>query len=524
MSRAVNPPAPVLVVDDEPGARGVMAAALSTAGFAVVEAEGGDHALRLLAHEPFAAVVLDHVMAGLDGIEVLQWIRRSPSIALTPVIMVTGRDDTADIVTGLASGADDYVVKPFDPDELVARVQAQVRGRQGWASVVDFEVERRKALTEAARSAGSSGPIEQAAMQLCDGLLSIPGTTGAALAEVVGEGLVALASKGREPFDMLGGSVVSPQVARRLVRRARQGPWLEPTIDTHTSDATSVAVAPVTVDDEMVGLVLATADPDSGRAAFDQLLAVAIDFAAIAAGVFGSTLQASASRDRVRAQFLELAERHGFVTLFQPVVDLHDRSVVGYEALTRFDIDDATEQVFATAARVGAGTAVELRTLEAAIDEAASLPDDAWLALNVSPTLVLRGHELQQRLAGARRPTVLELSELEPVADYAELREAVTRLGSRVQLSVDDAGSGFAGLGHILALRADFVKVDRSWIAGIDADPARRALVAGIQNFADETGAAVIAEGIETVEELDTVRRLGIRFGQGFLLGPPTSA
>ena len=70
--------------------------------------------------------------------------------------------------------------------------------------------------------------------------------------------------------------------------------------------------------------MLATAEPPAGRAALDQLLAVTIDFAALASGVFGSSLRASAGRDRERQHFLALVERHDFSTVFQPVVDLDD--------------------------------------------------------------------------------------------------------------------------------------------------------------------------------------------------------
>ena len=76
-------------------------------------------------------------------------------------------------------------------------------------------------------------------------------------------------------------------------------------------------------------------------------------------------------------------------------------------------------------------------------------------------------------------------------------------------------------LAHILALRAQYVKLDRSWIQGIETEPAKRALVAGLQGFAAETGASLIAEGIETAAQLDAVRALGIAYGQGYLLGRP---
>jgi EAL domain-containing protein (putative c-di-GMP-specific phosphodiesterase class I)/DNA-binding response OmpR family regulator len=511
----------VLVVDDDHRARRLVAETLAGAGFGIVEAEGGDHALRLLAVETFSAVILDRSMPGLDGIEVLQWIRRTPATSLLPVIVVTGHDEVDDIVAGLSGGADDYVVKPFEPDELVARLRSQLRGRAGWAQLVAQEVERRTALTEAARSAAAAGPVEQAALELCDGMLRLPGTSGTAVVEIVGDGLVQLASKGDDPLVLLGGTDGTGGVARHLVRRARHGAWLEPVVDHATESSTSVAVAPIAVDDLVVGMVLAAPQTTTSRTGADQLLAVAIDFAALASGVFGPTLQAAARRDSAQQRFVAMVERHDFVTMYQPVVDLDEGITVGYEALTRFADEPATEEVFSGAALVGAGTTVELRTLEAAIAESDELPPDAFLALNVSPTLLMDGDALFDRLAPVERPVVIEVSELERVLDYTALRRAIDRLGTDVQLSVDDAGSGFAGLSHILALRAQYVKVDRWWIAGIDRDPARRALVAGLQSFAHETDSRLIAEGIETAEELEAVRRLGIRLGQGFLLGAP---
>lgn len=513
--------APILVVDDDRSARALVTETLRGAGFDVIEAEGGDHALRLLAVEDFAAVVLDRSMPGLDGIEVLAWMRRTPPTALVPVIMVTGRDEVADIVAGLGGGADDYIVKPFEPDELVARIRAHLRGHAGWTDLVAKEVELRTALTDAARSAGGAGPVDQAAFQLCDGLLRLPGTGGAAVVEIVGDGLVTLATKGDDPTALLGCTEGEGPLSRHLVRRARHGAWLEPVVDHATESSMVVALAPVTVDDWTVGIVLATPDQTVSRSGSDQLLAVAIDFAALASGVFGPALHAIARRDSAQQRFVSMVERHEFLTVYQPVVDLDDDTVAGYEALTRFSVDEATQDVFVGAALVGAGTTVELRTLEASIAESVELPRSGFLALNVSPTLITENDALAPLLDTIDRPVVLELSELEPVADYRALRRAIDLLGTQVQLSVDDAGSGFAGLSHILTLEAEYVKVDRWWIAGIDTDPARRALVAGLANFACETGATLIAEGIETDGELDTVRRLGIRLGQGFLLGAP---
>jgi EAL domain-containing protein (putative c-di-GMP-specific phosphodiesterase class I) len=96
-------------------------------------------------------------------------------------------------------------------------------------------------------------------------------------------------------------------------------------------------------------------------------------------------------------------------------------------------------------------------------------------------------------------------------------------VGANIRLSIDDAGSGFASLRHILRLEPAFVKLDRSWVHGVDGDPARQALIAGLRHFADQTGAQLIAEGIERVEERDTLLDLRVDYGQGFLLGRPAA-
>ena len=101
------------------------------------------------------------------------------------------------------------------------------------------------------------------------------------------------------------------------------------------------------------------------------------------------------------------------------------------------------------------------------------------------------------------------------------LREAVATLGQGIQIAVDDAGAGFASLRHVVELRPNYVKLDIGLIRGIGEDDARQALVAGMVHFANETGCALIAEGIETEDELEALQQLGIRLGQGFLLGRP---
>jgi EAL domain-containing protein (putative c-di-GMP-specific phosphodiesterase class I) len=191
------------------------------------------------------------------------------------------------------------------------------------------------------------------------------------------------------------------------------------------------------------------------------------------------------------------------------------------EALTRFTDGVRPDVQFAEARRLGLGLALERATLGAAIEAARDRPLEVALSVNVSPDIVLHDPALPELLAVADRSIIIELTEHERIDDYEAVRSAFARLGPDVRLAVDDAGSGYASLRHILSLRPTFVKLDMEWVRGIADDPIRRALVSGLAYFASETGCELIAEGIETEDERIAILELGIRLGQGYLIGHP---
>jgi DNA-binding response OmpR family regulator len=120
-------PARILVVDDEPNIRKVVTSYLRADGFEVLEAADGDAALAAAAGVAPDLVILDVMLPGRDGIEVLRELRRTSDVY---VIMLTARADETDRLVGLSVGADDYVTKPFSAKELVARVKAVLRRRR----------------------------------------------------------------------------------------------------------------------------------------------------------------------------------------------------------------------------------------------------------------------------------------------------------------------------------------------------------------------------------------------------------
>ena len=129
MSTAAAQPAParILVVEDERDIAALVAYHLTKEGYRVRTAEGGTEALEAAAAERPDLLVLDLMLPGFSGYEVLQEIRRRPELAEVPVVVLTARRDEADRVKGLELGADDYVTKPFSPRELVLRVAAVLR-------------------------------------------------------------------------------------------------------------------------------------------------------------------------------------------------------------------------------------------------------------------------------------------------------------------------------------------------------------------------------------------------------------
>src|SRR6266508_6022005 len=129
----------VLVVDDEPHIRTVLRRYLEADGLAVAEAADGEAALAALRENPPDLVLLDVMLPGIDGIEVLRQLR---SFSDAYVILVTARTEEIDKLVGLGVGADDYVTKPFSPREVTARVKAVLRRERGGASAGDEAVLR----------------------------------------------------------------------------------------------------------------------------------------------------------------------------------------------------------------------------------------------------------------------------------------------------------------------------------------------------------------------------------------------
>lgn len=230
------------------------------------------------------------------------------------------------------------------------------------------------------------------------------------------------------------------------------------------------------------------------------------------------------TRRRWTTRIRRVLDGGGPTMVFQPIADLRDGRVVGAEALARFEGDPRrTPDIwFQEAWAVGLGVELELVAVQAALTHLRELPRGAFLSVNVSPVTVA-SPALEKIVAdvGGER-VVLEVTEHARVEDYDALWEVRDALRARgMRLAVDDAGAGFASLRHILRLGPDIIKLDAFLTRGIDGDPVRCALASALVSFAARIGAMLSAEAIETEKELEALRALGVRYGQGYLIARP---
>jgi EAL domain-containing protein (putative c-di-GMP-specific phosphodiesterase class I) len=233
--------------------------------------------------------------------------------------------------------------------------------------------------------------------------------------------------------------------------------------------------------------------------------------------------------EQLRTDLERLIESQKVEVAYQPIFDLRTNRCVGLEALARFPKRfPGTHETLRAARELGLNFELERLLISRAWDAVERIGPDQFLALNVTPGVLLelarRANERDDRDGLPLSRLVVEITEHAAIDSYSALLERLAPLRELgLRIAVDDAGAGYASLRHVLELRPDFIKLDRSLCNGIAADHARRVAASGLVMLARDLGAQVIAEGIECDEDLTAVRELGLDAAQGFLMGEPSS-
>ncbi len=232
------------------------------------------------------------------------------------------------------------------------------------------------------------------------------------------------------------------------------------------------------------------------------------------------------------AQFFTILESGSIKTVYQPIVSLENGSVYGYEALSRIDIPNCLldiETLFKMAAQKQKLWELEMLCRTKALQSAVCKPASAKLFINVDPNII---HDAKLK-AGFTREKLLEygldpgdiifeITERSAVSSMEIFTASVTHYQAQhFKIAIDDFGSGYSGLNRICACSPDFIKIDMELVRNVHQEAMKRSAISAVARFCREAGIKVIAEGIETEEELKTLIGLGVDYGQGYCLSAP---
>ncbi|HWR22417.1 MAG TPA: bifunctional diguanylate cyclase/phosphodiesterase [Feifaniaceae bacterium] len=236
-----------------------------------------------------------------------------------------------------------------------------------------------------------------------------------------------------------------------------------------------------------------------------------------------------------REQLMDILEHASITSVFQPIVSLRDGAVLGYEALSRGPAGTDMESpamLFAVAEASKALWELERLCRTKALSAMQCAKSDTTLFLNVNPC-VMEDAKFQKGFTREYlrefdidpRRIIFEITERSAVRDIGEFKEIIHYYkDQQYQIAIDDAGAGYSGLNLISDIHPHYLKLDMQLIHNIDKDTVKQALVKSMQEFAKITGTYLIAEGIETLSELETLIHIGVQYGQGYFIKRPSAA
>ena len=244
----------------------------------------------------------------------------------------------------------------------------------------------------------------------------------------------------------------------------------------------------------------------------------------IATGLIEKNLSKSISRNHAKSAIEQIISDNDISIYFQPIFSLKNNKVAGFESLARFFTTPyKTPDVwFKEAKKVGLNEALEMLAIKNAVTNIAKFNNSTYIAINCSPSHILSGalENTLQNIDCTR--LVLEITEHSPISDYEKMRTALTPLRKRgLRLAIDDVGAGFSSFQHILELEADIIKLDISLTQNINTDKRKFLLAKALCGFAKAIDCTIVAEGIETEQEFNSLRKLNVDSVQGYFIGRP---
>jgi predicted signal transduction protein with EAL and GGDEF domain len=567
----------ILIADDDPLTRRLLQVTLERAGYEVVAVSNGRLALECLASkEGPRLALLDWLMPEVNGLSVCQEIRRHSEYPYIYIILLSSKGAKEDVVKGLEAGADDYLTKPCDVEELKARLRAgerilkledklthdalhdpltQLPNRAyflerlalcvTWGiqhpdykfAVLSVDMDRFKIVNDSLGNVSGDWLLVQIADRLLgsirrdDAMLRSAETGGmAGLPEEVG----ILARLGGDKFTILLDHIRNASEVIRVAERIQHN-IQEPFYINGQGVFTTASI----------GIALS----GSGYSAAEDMLGDA-NTAMSRAKILGKaryemcdpTMHATATgRLRLETDLRRATEREEFVIHYQPIVSLADNHITGFEALVRWQRPEIGLVMPGGFISVAEDTGLILWIGNWVLQEACRRMC-AWntqfpcnpkftVAVNISarqfaqPDLVSQVSRILRETGLAPSCLKLELTETITMRDEERTTRILGELKKLgVRLCIDDFGTGYSSLSYLRRFALDILKIDRSFVSDMLNNTESQEIVKTILNLASNLNMQVVAEGVETAEQVRLLKSLGCEFAQGYFFSKPLDA
>jgi diguanylate cyclase (GGDEF)-like protein len=542
----------LLLVDDEPMNRDVLQRRLARSRYRVLTAENGAEALEIVGAQRIDLVLLDVMMPGIDGVETVRRLRQAHSVSELPIIMVTAKDSTEDIVEALDAGANDYVTKPIDFAVAQARIRTQLTARRAdpltglpnrllfmdrlnqqiatstATGTFDFAVffldlDRFKVINDSLGHAAGDELLSGVAQRLEQSLR---------FTDLVArfDGECTLARLGGDEFTVLLAGVRNVAEARGVAERlvaAVSAPFALQGREV----AVSVSIGVVMGDSRYQRAEDMVRDADTA-------MYRAKDQGKARCEIFDTSMLAAAEqRLLIESDLRRAIDRQELRLHYQPIVALSGQQLCGFEALLRWQhptrglvppngfipIAEETGLIVPIGRWVLREACRQMRAWDGEFPECEKLIINVNLSARqcLHPDLVADVGRVLAETGLQPERLKLEITEslvLESSDAVIEVLTALRALG--IQLGLDDFGTGYSALSYLQRLPIQTLKIDRSFVNGIE-NAGNLEIVRAILALASGLAMNVTAEGVETADQLARLKELACEFGQGFYFDKP---
>ena len=542
----------ILIVDDDEDILLIVQTLLTNAGYAPILARNGREGIEQASAMQPDVILLDVTMPQMSGWEVCATLKNLPETSAIPIVMLTVKSEIKDLITGMQVGANDYITKPFTKRHLLETVERLLEPGEGPRSAFlprDTGDARTRNLLFDTVSGLPTIPVIVDALRewlLVDqevGVLFIDFEKYAHIEDYYGwEVFDDVLREAAKALKRLLGTLFSTgdliainrpsgsefyvflsvppglrgdEILERLQRKARQ---IEESLRATLSEKFQNRIQ------RKIGLYVGYAKLlYSPQVRLERLV-----YRALREAISVASTKEGERAALLREQFKDVLVHRQIETLYQPIIDLRSGAVFAHEALSRGPADspfENPEMLFDYALKSDQVWSLEKICMQFSAERFVG-KRPGMLFVNVETELIhalkSRGHEVLQPLLAIQSGVVLEITERAAIRDYDLFRESVRvlrELGFRI--AIDDAGSGYASLQSIAELRPQYLKISNYLVTGLHEDSIKRDVVEMLVRLAARIDAETVAEGIETEAEKAEVKRLGVTYGQGYLLGRP---